>query len=274
MITVLGSSGFIGRHLVKKLAELNLTFLDPARRDPISHIPLGHIIYCVGLTADFRRRPLEAVEAHVCKLLEILHDCQFDSLLYLSSTRVYGTHLPIAREDEPLQVSPLEREDLYNISKIMGESVLVSSDRNVRIARLSNVYGPDYTSDNFLSSIIKEALSNGRIVLRTSPASERDYLSIGDAVDGIIKIATGGRHKIYNLASGKNSANQALADRIAQLTGCEVEYAADAAAVKYPLIGIERMEDEFSFRPADVLGDLERTIDLYKRNQESWDDQN
>jgi len=37
----------------------------PFRIDP------GHVIYCIGLTADFRQKPFETIEAHVSKLAEV-----------------------------------------------------------------------------------------------------------------------------------------------------------------------------------------------------------
>ena len=48
------------------------------------------MIYAIGVTADFRTRPFETMEAHVSVLCEILRDARLDSLTYLSSTRLYG----------------------------------------------------------------------------------------------------------------------------------------------------------------------------------------
>ena len=274
MITVLGSAGFIGRHLVKKLSELGLEFLSPGREEQISHIPLGDIFYCIGLTADFRQQPLATVEAHVCKLLHVLRDCQFTSMLYLSSARVYGNHLSIAREDDRLEVEPLEQDHVYNISKIMGESLLLTSNRKVRVARLSNVYGADFESENFVSSIIRDAVSNGKMTVRSSPESAKDYINVDDVIDGLIKIATAGKHSVYNLASGKNTTNQALVRKISELTGCEVVFAPNPADKSFAPISIERMQNEFSFQPSDVLDDLDQIIDLYKSNKRLWHDKN
>src|SRR5688500_5975918 len=90
MITVLGASGFIGSRLVSQLAATGAEYQAVGRNEALPAGPLGHVIYCIGLTADFRSRPLNTVEAHVCKLLEVLRKCDFESLLYLSSTRLYN----------------------------------------------------------------------------------------------------------------------------------------------------------------------------------------
>jgi nucleoside-diphosphate-sugar epimerase len=154
---------------------------------------LGHIIYCIGVTADFRTRPFDTVDAHVCKLLDILKNHDFESLTYLSSTRIYQSSSEPCCEENTIQVNPLDFNDLYNISKIMGEAVCFASGTKVRVVRLSNVYGGDYNSDNFLSSITRDAILKRKIILNTSLESEKDYISIHDVTDLLLKIAQNGR---------------------------------------------------------------------------------
>jgi nucleoside-diphosphate-sugar epimerase len=272
MITVLGASGFIGSHLVKRLDELGMEYLAPDRHEKLSTRNLGEIIYCIGLTADFRERPLDTVEAHVCQLLRVVSDLKFDSLLYLSSTRVYGNSADVANEEQPLQVNPVDKEHLYEISKIMGEALLLAINQKVRVARLSNVYGADFDSDNFLSSIIKEAISTGKVVVKTSPASAKDYISVDDTIGALIDIATRGKHRVYNVAQGRNTSNEALAQKIAELTGCGFTFGANAPGVSFPMISIERIQSEFTFRPTNILDDLDGIVDLYRSNRKRFDD--
>jgi nucleoside-diphosphate-sugar epimerase len=262
-ITILGASGFIGSQLATKLRDSGADFFAPERGAEISGKPLGQIIYCIGLTSDFRSRPFDTVNAHVCELLRVLRDYDFESLLYLSSTRLYNPRLPLANEDDAIQVNPSDPSDLYNISKLMGESLALSSGKTVRIARVSNVYGGDFSSDNFLSSIIRDAVTNGRVVLRTSPDSEKDYVSIDDVTEVLIKIARGGRQQIYNLASGVNVSNRALVEAISRMTKCEVEFLPNAPSVRFPPSSIDRVREEFRFNPRSVLHDLEELLCSY-----------
>lgn len=263
MITVLGALGFIGSRVVKRLAALGRDHRAIHRDDALPDTSLGDVIYCIGLTADFRSRPFDTVEAHVCKLLEVLRDCDFESLLYLSSTRVYKD---TTSEETPIRIAPLDANDLYNASKAMGESVVLNCDRHTRVARISNVYGDDFTSNNFLSSIIRDAIVQRKITLRTSADSAKDYISIDNVVDGLIRIATEGKDRIYNLASGVNVSNAQLAETLQRLTGCTVEFAEHARSVIFPPVNVDRLRTEFDFRPSDVLADMPQLLDLYRRN--------
>ena len=266
LITVLGASGFIGSALVKRLDEIELEHLSPDRNEKLAGRKLGNIIYCIGLTADFRSRPFETVEAHVCHLARVLRDYEFESLVYLSSARLYQKQNTPASEEDFLRVSPSNQGDLYNISKIMGESLALASGKKTRVVRLSNVYGNDFTSQNFLSSIIVEALSKGKVTVNNAPDAEKDYISIHDVVDGLIKISGEGKQSLYNLASGVNVSNQILLRKISDLTGCEISFDAAAARISFPPIGIDRIRSEFGFRPRYVLDDLGDLIGSYRKH--------
>ena len=75
--TVLGASGYIGRHLVPHLRALGAEVWAPAKGELTGlDQPLGHVIYAVGLTAGFRTRPYDTVQAHVGWLAQLLQRCQ------------------------------------------------------------------------------------------------------------------------------------------------------------------------------------------------------
>ena len=264
-ITVLGASGFVGSHLATKLKATGVDCYFPGRGEELSGRRLGHLIYAIGLTADFRTRPFETVEAHVCKLLNVLQACEFDSLLYLSSTRLYQGQPGTAHEEDAITVTSLNSDHLYNVSKLMGESLALGSGRPARVVRLSNVYGGDFNSDNFLSAVIRDAVTHQKVVLRTTLDSAKDYVSIDDVVEGLIRIATEGRERIYNLASGVNVSNRDIMQRISELTGCSVDVEPDARKIVFSPVSIERMRGEFNFAPVCVLDELERLVNLYRQ---------
>lgn len=247
--TILGAGGFIGGHLLAHLRQAGHDCYAPARGDAALFFEeLGHAIYCIGLTADFRSRPYDTVRAHACLLADILEKARFDSLLYLSSTRVYAG-VANGSEDTPLMAG-----DIYNLSKLTGEALCLASGREqVRIARLSNVYGDGDGSDNFLPSLIRAATTDKLISLATALDSAKDYVALEDVVDILPRIAVSGKQRIYNVASGRNTSNRELVDAIRGLTGCRVEVAGDATVIRFPNVDIARLRADFSFEPRLVI---------------------
>ena len=269
LFTVFGAAGFIGSSLVAHLRERGHEVSSLKREQwPAPATDLGHVIYAIGLTADFRSRRLDVADAHVHLLTRILREYRFDSLLYLSSTRVYAGGASSA-EDAALSISPLDADHLYNVSKIMGES-LVLSDGNARarVARLSNVIGAKDRSENFLNAVITEAIANGRVMFRTAPDSARDYLGVADACRMIAAISSGGKGRIYNVARGENVSNA----RIAQLLGArniEATFQPNAKSVTYPVIDVGAIRQEFGFSPASFEKNFDELLAARKTIEKS-----
>jgi len=264
--TVLGSSGFVGSNLIDYLSCSGINCYAPMRDDTaIFKNNLGHVVYCIGLTADFREKPFETVNAHVCYLAHILKNIKFDSFLYLSSTRIYrGTDS--TNEDALIKTDPSNPDALYNISKLMGESLCLSSKLpNMRVARISNIFGNDFSSSNFLTSILREAIIDNKIISKTTLSSQKDYISIHDVVKLLPLISQKGEYKVYNVASGINVSNHELMNKISMATGCKVEVVPRADLVNYPQISIKRISAEFNFQALSILDSIDDLIIVYKK---------
>lgn len=252
--TILGGHGNIGQRLRAYIEGRGYEVWIPTRGDEaVFQRNLGHVIYAIGVTADFRTRPFETMDAHVCVLANVLSRARFESLLYLSSTRVYSGNEAVD-EMSPLSVQPADPSDLYNLSKLAGESLCLQSGRDkVRVARLSNVVGADdQESANFLPSLTREA-RNGLIRLRSDMRSAKDYVHIDDVVPLLTQIALTARDRIYNVASGKNITHEEWVRELQRTHRCSVEVETNAPVLRFPPIAIRRVVDEFGFSPRDVL---------------------
>lgn len=253
--TLIGGRGFIGRHLHAALLASAWTCYVAERDDPkLEQEGLGHVFYCAGLTADFRQRPYATVEAHVQLLSQILQRSAFDTLTYLSSTRVYAG-AAATDENAALTVRAHEPGDLYNLSKLLGESLCINSGRAVRIVRLSNVYGENMPQQNFLADVLAAAARDKKVEFLSSPGSQKDYISIRDVVHYLPLIASGGETGIYNLASGKNSTNAEIA-AILQSQGVQCDFAERAASVVFPKINTNKLRKAFGAPQHELASDL------------------
>lgn len=252
--TIVGGSGYIGTRLSAYLQQKGHYVYTPTRSQLLDLSKLGgQIIYCAGLTGDFRNRPFDTIEAHVSLFSSILKESKFESLLYLSSTRLYINSIS-TEEYSDININPKNEGDLYNISKLAGESIAINSNRqNVKIARLSNVVGPDeYKLDTYLGDIIKKA-KNGIIKSDLSLKSEKDYIWIDDLLDLLYAISNKGKGKIYNVASGMNIQNASWISKLVDATGCGYQIASPASELVFPKIDIRRITREFDYRATRVL---------------------
>lgn len=268
--TILGAQGFIGSAVTEFLLQKGHEVSTPSRSDLQSwldspaKLDLGVVIYCIGLTADFRERPGDTVEAHVT-LLARLRCLEFmDSFIYLSSTRVYSEGRGTDEFLAYFRVPPQESGSLYNASKLMGETFTLQCMPNGRVVRLSNVYGPgDYFSPNFLPSVLRDAARSKSVLFRSSPCSSKDFVSIFDVVSWIEKIALSGKGSIYNLASGCNVSNRDI-EMILSSNNVVVNYQENAPTVSFPAIDIARVSEEFGRPQGDLIAELPTILADYR----------
>jgi len=266
--TVIGAAGFIGRHLSRHLRDAGYEVREATREHPeaLDAAP-GHVFYCAGLTADYAQRPHDTVDAHVALLSRVLRRGQFDSLVYLSSTRLYdGSLADTADEGTALALDPRQPRHLYDLSKALGEALCQAAGAGrARVARLSCVYRGADDADGFLPQLLRgvpQALARAehgqtpRLQLATTPHAARDYVHLDDVLHALTLIATRGTQPVYNVASGRNVGNRELFARLRELSGCEVMASRRDIVRPAPRIDISRMRREFAWQPADLLDKL------------------
>lgn len=252
--TVLGASGFIGGHLVRHLRARGHE-VEAIRRDDLPKLSdrnLGHVICAVGLTGNFRQRPADAIEAHALLAARLLAHLNFDSFLYMSSTRVYGglSAGAFAAEQVTLRLKP-SAEALYELTKLVGESLcLAHPSPTVRVVRLSNVVGPEIGESTFIGALTMEALRTGSAVIHDHPESAKDYIMVEDAVAALECVATNGKERLYNIAAGLNVSCAEVASVLAA-NGYEVKFSGRTSLPRvFPKIDVSRIRCEFGLSPA------------------------
>jgi nucleoside-diphosphate-sugar epimerase len=244
--TILGATGTIGQALTWHLLREGHD-VQPVDRRTLPHFldtatPAGHVIDCIGLTGDFRTRTLETAEAHVGITAACLRRPGWKSFLFLSSTRVYGAATN-THEDARLTVDP---NDPYNMTKLAGEALCLSDARHgVRVARLSNVIAGQADSTTFLGQLLVEGQSTGQVTFRQAADSTKDYIALEDVVRLLPAIATRGRYRRYNLASGHNTSHASVAETLTDRFGWLTKFIPNAPSVRFPPISTLRLREEF-----------------------------
>ena len=173
-----------------------------------------------------------------------------------------GRSLPVS-ESTLIPVQSSDFSDLYNLSKLMGESIGLAHGKSVRVARLSNVVGPDFDSENFLISVLKDCILKGHVTLRTSLQSGKDYISIDDVSSALLQIGPSGKSPIYNIASGKQTTNAELVRTLTELTGATFSVAENSPTIRFPAIDNGLAARELGLAPVDFQSLLPALVQQY-----------
>ncbi|MEM8662788.1 MAG: NAD-dependent epimerase/dehydratase family protein [Pseudomonadota bacterium] len=256
--TVFGGHGFIGRHVVAALSSEGLNVWVPERSDLADDLSagirerrLGHVVYAIGLTGDFRTRPADTVEAHAGLLAKLLNATRWDSFLVMSSARIYSGATS-TDEGATLAMRP-NGDRLYDLSKMLGEAlVLAHPSPAARAVRLSNIFGPGMSETTFLGEVLAQARATGKVTIGEAPTSAKDYLPVVAAAADCAAIALRGTQRLYNVASGTAVSHQTIATLLEDTLGTKVTFAPGGEERRFEPVDIGRLSAEFPRPPRDI----------------------
>jgi len=238
-VVVLGSGGFLGRHLLQACAAAGIEATGLGSRDvnladasaPARLVrqlrPKDVLVFLAALTPEKGRdsgtlmRNLAMARA----VGEATHSAEIAQLVYASSEAVYSFATALISEETP--AVPL---DLYGAMHRTRELILAGEAKApLAILRLTAVYGAGDTHNSYgPNRFLHQALKDARIPLFGNGEETRDHLHVDDAVDLILKVVTHGSTGLLNLATGKSETFRAVADMIAARAGRPVEVAPSA----------------------------------------------
>ncbi len=278
IIVVTGSSGFVGRRLVKRLKDLSHEIIhlditsctDVTKYDQLSDIKKFDLLFHLAaktFVPDSFHHPREFYETNILGTLNALELCRkYNSRMIFVSSYVYGNpeYLPI---DEKHTVSALNP---YSQSKIIGEKLCESYHRdfglNIIIIRPFNIYGPGQQIPFLIPTIISQA-ARGRITLK-DPEPKRDYLYIDDAIDFYIKAAGFATNsmEIFNIGSGESYSVRNIVDIIHEMmhSTFEVSYANERrpGEIMDTIADISKAKSTFGWKPlTNIVDGIKNILD-------------
>jgi nucleoside-diphosphate-sugar epimerase len=189
-------------------------------------------------------------------------------------------------EDGPV---PLDLDSPYQISKVVGEFYSVYYNQRHGLptvrARFQNVYGPGEILGagkwrgtpatvwrNVTPAFVYRALKGMPLQLENEGLASRDFIYVGDIVDGLLRCATVGEPgDVYNLASGAETSIRELAETINRLTrneaGIELLPARDWDRSGHRFGSTEKARGKLAFEARMPLEDgLATTIDWMREH--------
>jgi UDP-glucose 4-epimerase len=282
-ILVTGSSGFIGRHLCKKLENIGIELVINATN---GNVPLDvtnykevmsikeevegiiHLAAKTSVSGSFGN-PFETYYVNLLGTLNMLEFAKKKNVrvFVYNSTYVYGQpkYIPI---DESHPVNP---HSPYNLSKFIGEQLCMdysaSFGLNVVTLRPFYVYGPHCKEGRLIPSILRQIEGRKGRILLSGRKIKRDFLFISDFVELVMKIL--GRlpsgYNMYNVGTGKSNTLEEVAEIIATLTNrkMELRYHRDKRTreITDMVADISKVKRGFNWTPKFSLDDgLEITL--------------
>ena len=260
-VTVFGADGFIGRALVAHLRATGRPVNAITRRNLpmflVAQPEAGDVIYCLGLTADFRSRPLDTAEAHVGLLARLLAAIAVPLVPLSCRPRasMRGAKRRGRMSQSPCSPTLAATSTTSPSWRARRSACPTTATRCAwRGCRMS--IGPGMHRESFLGQILAEGAATGSVMLHQSLLSAKDYLAITEVVPALLNISRSGAARLYNIASGVNTTHDAIARVLSETLGWHVMARDNATAVRFPRIDIGRLTTGIR-RPAQhILDDL------------------
>ena len=262
MISIFGHSGFIGTNLKNYCSKNKIKVFLPQKKKFKFKKNLGHIIYCIG-TGEAKKKPLKAVKANYEILKEIIENNKFKSLTYLSTTRVY-LHNKKTSENDEIFHDLSDDSILFSLIKLSAEQLCLNlKNKNIRVIRLTNTYGHNFTKQLYLlPALIRGAKMSKKINITINKNSLKNYLHIEEAIPIILSITLKGKSRLYNLAGSKRFRFIDIAKKIQKKIKSKIILSNQKIILNDPIINISRIRKEFKFNPKrNLLSDIDEIID-------------
>lgn len=240
-VAVTGANGFIGRHLVRELAEAGHTVLSVSRQ---AEAPAGSHRHCSGdvLSPDSwlwvdsvdcivhlaalsdaslsYQRPLDYNAINAVGTLVGLESARHAGTKFIlaSSQRVYRPSAAAVTEN-----APLDPIDPYGYSKLVAEHWVGMYHRvyglPTTVLRFFSVYGPGQTAGNGASGVVALFGTSARRddALVVYGTAWRDFTYVGDLVRGVRLAAENlaANGETFNIATGVATTTEDLAHLVA-----------------------------------------------------------
>lgn len=298
-VMVTGAAGFLGSHLVERLTaagsrvlavdsapvpsawaggaagdgslryeRLDVTdgaaLAELVREEPVEVLfHLAAIASPRACARDFARAFAVNVEG-THRVLDA--SAEVPHFVFLSSAAVYGAPVSLPMGED----HPLRGRDPYAVTKIMGEllveNAVANYARRASIVRNFNAFGPRQPTEYVIPSVIRQALTTGRIEL-WSGAPIRDLMFVDNTEEAILTVGARSRGGTYNVGSGRGVKMGELAQLIAAKVGHDIpvqDLGKEVTGSPALVADVRRLQDLGWSETVPFDVGLERTVDWYR----------
>lgn len=288
-IFVTGATGFLGRHLVRRLRSRGDFVVGLARDAWNESARVGHttddklsVVVCGDLSGNLDRiiaeyevdavvhlaaqvqvsvavdDPTGTFEANVVGTQRVLEACRRQKkkrLIVASSDKYYADGPAPYVEDQPTRA-----HGVYATSKTMADMLaqayIRDFDMPIAITRCGNLYGPGHENySTLIPGTIRSVMRGERPVLRSDGKQARDYLYVDDAVDGYLALLDSAETRgAFNFGTGYARSALYVVTSILSSMGSDLDpdvrgTRAAAGEISRQFLGISRATGELCWHP-------------------------
>lgn len=230
------------KNAIQRLGEYfgksNFEFIEHDVTEPLPTINVDYIIPAASNTHPlaYSQYPIETMLVNLkgAEYALNLAASTGATLLYMSSVEIYGNAYDddIFTEDYTGQLNLETSRSCYTESKraceALCQSFLAEKKVDVKIARLSRVFGPTMLENDTKASsqFIKNAVNHQDIILKSNGEQLFSYTYTTDAIMGLLTILLKGENGVaYNISNNKSDARlKDFAQICAEYTGRKVVF--------------------------------------------------
>lgn len=227
-LTILGSTGFIGKrlfHLFRNSPSIeargfssedcNLLDMDSVR-DALSSLKVEDMVIMTSSITRLKENSFQSALKNMAmaeNLSLLINEKKVSQLVYLSTVDVYGSVASGTVINERLLPDP---QDHYAISKLTAEFILKKicrlRDIPLLILRLSGVYGPGDEGKSTISTMVMSALQEKRLLIYGRGETIRDFVHVDDIARIIEKALESPSDATVNVATGTSTSILQIAE--------------------------------------------------------------
>jgi UDP-glucose 4-epimerase len=303
-VLVTGGAGFIGSHIVDRLAEeghqvvvvdnlatglrrnvnraasLYKTDIQGWRLERIFRNERPSVVLHLAAHVNVRRSvedPVFDAQVNVLGTMNVLQQAVRHGVRKVvfssSGGAIYGEQ-ELGPAPESHATNPMSP---YGISKLCGEHYLFYFQRlsgiQVVSLRHANVYGPRQDPDGeagVVAIFIRQMLNNQQPIINGNGRQTRDFVYVDDVVEANLAAMGQDSQGVYNVGTGTETSVNELFRMLSELTGMgckEVHGPAKAGEQNRSVVDPSRLKQELGWEPKVSLAEgLKKTVDYFREH--------